>query len=71
MYQLEVWRPMGKLLEEAARLALGEDITIYDAIYIALAQRKGLEVADRGRGAPEEVPVSNAVRVALQRPGGV
>ena len=39
-YQFEVWRPMGNLLEEAARLAVSKDITAYDASYVALAKRK-------------------------------
>ena len=43
-YQFETWRPVGKLLELSARLGLREDVTVYDACYVALAQRKGSKV---------------------------
>jgi predicted nucleic acid-binding protein len=43
-YQFEIWRPMGKLLELSAQLSLREDVTVYDACYVALAQRKGSRV---------------------------
>jgi predicted nucleic acid-binding protein len=38
-YQFGIWRPRGKLLELSAELSLREDTTVYDACYIALAQR--------------------------------
>lgn len=38
-YQFGVWRPRGKLLELSAMLSLRQDLTIYDACYVALAQR--------------------------------
>ncbi len=43
-YQFEVWRPRGKLLELSAQLSLKENVTVYDACYVALAQRMGLQV---------------------------
>jgi predicted nucleic acid-binding protein len=38
-YQFGIWRPRGKLLELSAELSLREDMTVYDACYIALARR--------------------------------
>lgn len=40
-YQFEIWRPMGMLLELSAQWGLRKDVTVYDACYVALAQRKG------------------------------
>jgi predicted nucleic acid-binding protein len=39
-YAFEVWQPRGRLLEDALDLSLGKEITVYDACYVALAQRK-------------------------------
>lgn len=38
-YQFGMWRPRGKLLELSAELSLREDLTVYDACYVALARR--------------------------------
>jgi len=38
-YQFGMWRPKGKLLELSAELSLKGDLTVYDACYIALAQK--------------------------------
>lgn len=38
-YQFNIWRPRGKLLESSSQLSLREDLTVYDACYVALAQR--------------------------------
>ena len=43
-YQFEVWRPRGRLLELSAQLSVKQDVTIYDACYVALAQRIGSKV---------------------------
>jgi predicted nucleic acid-binding protein len=43
-YQFKVWRPRGKLLELSAQLSMKGDVTIYDACYVALAQRIGSRV---------------------------
>lgn len=43
-YQFEIWRPRGKLLELSTQLSLKEDVTVYDACYVALAQRSGFKV---------------------------
>ncbi len=43
-YQFEIWRPVGKLLELTAQIALKETLTVYDACYVALAQRKSSRV---------------------------
>lgn len=38
-YRFGIWRPRGKLLELSVQLSVREDITVYDACYVALAQR--------------------------------
>jgi predicted nucleic acid-binding protein len=43
-YSFEIWRPRGKLLELSAQLSIKGDVTIYDACYVALAQRIGSRV---------------------------
>jgi predicted nucleic acid-binding protein len=43
-YRFEIWRPIGGLLELSARLSLRNGVTVYDACYVALAQRKGSKV---------------------------
>lgn len=43
-YQFETWRPKGKLLELSGRLSLKEDVTVYDACYVALAMLMGSRV---------------------------
>ena len=37
-YGFEVWEPRGKVYREAARLSLAQDITVYDAAYVALSE---------------------------------
>ena len=43
-YQFEVWRPRGKLLELSTQFSVKGDVTVYDACYVALAQRIGSKV---------------------------
>ena len=38
-YGFGIWRPCGKLLELSAELSVKGDVTLYDACYVALAQR--------------------------------
>ena len=38
-FRFEIWRPVGKLLELSTQLSVREDITVYDACYVALAKR--------------------------------
>ena len=37
-YGFEVWEPRGEVYREAARLSLAQDITVYDAAYVALSE---------------------------------
>ncbi len=37
-YGFEVWAPRGEVYREAARLSLAQDITVYDAAYVALSE---------------------------------
>ena len=41
--------PQEDLLEDALRLALGMNITVYDALYCALAQRENAEIITEDR----------------------
>lgn len=38
-YRFDIWRPRGKLLQLSTELSMREDLTVYDASYVALAQR--------------------------------
>ena len=38
-YRFGIWRPRGKLLELSAQLSVRENVTVYDACYVALAKR--------------------------------
>jgi predicted nucleic acid-binding protein len=40
-YDFSTWRPRGRLLELTAELSLRKNLTVYDACYVALAQRTG------------------------------
>lgn len=37
-YGFEVWEPRGEVYREAARLSVANDITVYDAAYVALSE---------------------------------
>ncbi|MDG6906673.1 MAG: type II toxin-antitoxin system VapC family toxin [Nitrososphaerota archaeon] len=43
-YQFGIWRPRGKLLEQSSVVSLRQDLTVYDACYVALAQRMRTKV---------------------------
>jgi predicted nucleic acid-binding protein len=38
-YRFDIWRPRGRLLQLSAELSMKEDLSVYDACYVALAQR--------------------------------
>ena len=38
-YRFGIWRPRGKLLELSVQLSVRENVTVYDACYVALAKR--------------------------------
>ena len=38
-YRFGMWRPRGKLLELSAEISTKENLTVYDACYVALARR--------------------------------
>ncbi len=48
-YQLEVWRPIGVLLELSARLSTKKNLSGYDACYVALAHRKRAKLVTEDR----------------------
>jgi predicted nucleic acid-binding protein len=55
-YRFGIWRPRGRLLELSAALSLKEDLTIYDACYIALAQRMSSKVITEDRELLQKFP---------------
>lgn len=55
-YRFQAWRPRGKLLEIATRLSVDEDVTLYDASYVALAKIKGTRVVTEDREILEKFP---------------
>ena len=48
-YRFGIWRPRGRLLESSAALSLKGDLTIYDACYVALAQRRSTKLITEDR----------------------
>lgn len=48
-YQFGMWRPRGRLLELSAELSIREDLTVYDACYVALARRLDSKVITEDR----------------------
>ncbi len=55
-YRFEVWRPRGKLLELSAEMSLREEITAYDACYVALAERTGTKLITEDKDLIEKFP---------------
>lgn len=43
-YRFGIWRPRGKLLGLSTELSVEKDLTVYDACYVALAQRTNSKV---------------------------
>lgn len=43
-YRFDIWRPRGKLLELSTELSIEEDLSVYDACYVALARRVSSKV---------------------------
>ncbi len=63
-YQFEIWRPVGKFLELSAQLGLRESVTVHDACYVALAQRKRSRLITDDKELLEKFP---SLTVALGR----
>jgi len=55
-YQFGTWRPRGKLLELSAELSLREELTVYDACYVALARRLDSKVITEDRELLDKFP---------------
>ncbi len=55
-YQFEVWRPGGRLLELTAHLSVTGDVTVYDACYVALAQRTSSKLITEDQELVEKFP---------------
>lgn len=65
-YKFEAWEPRGKLLEASARLSAEKDVTIYDACYVALAQRVGSKVITEDRELLAKFPESTMTMTATR-----
>jgi predicted nucleic acid-binding protein len=55
-YRFGLWRPRGKMLESSARLSFRKDVSVYDAAYVALAQRLGSKLVTEDRELLEKFP---------------
>ena len=58
--------PQEDLLEDALRLALGVDITVYDALYCALAQRENAEIITEDRSLRNALDQTNIRYLTLR-----
>lgn len=55
-YRFQAWRPRGKLLDAAVRMSAEDGVTVYDAVYVALARMKGCRVLTEDRELLEKFP---------------
>jgi predicted nucleic acid-binding protein len=55
-YKFGVWRPMGRLLGLSGELSIREGLTVYDACYVALAQRIGVKVITEDKELLQKFP---------------
>jgi len=63
-YQFSIWRPLGKLLELCGALSVRQDLTVYDASYVALAQRIHAKVITEDKEILDKFP---AYTISLNR----
>lgn len=64
-YKFGIWRPRGRLLEISAELSIGEDLTVYDACYVALAQRIGSKVITEDKELLSKFPTHTLTMIAF------
>jgi predicted nucleic acid-binding protein len=55
-YRFGIWRPRGKLLELSGVLSLRQDLSVYDACYVALAQRMNTKVITEDKEILDKFP---------------
>lgn len=55
-YRFDIWRPRGKLLELSIELSVEKDLTVYDACYVALAQRTNGKVVTEDKELLDKFP---------------
>lgn len=67
-YKFSVWRPQGKLLELSAALSVREGLTLYDACYVALAQRMGSKVITEDKELLDKFPAQTATLASFNEP---
>ena len=62
-YRFGIWRPRGKLLELSAQLSVRENVTVYDACYVALAIRLKTKLITEDKELLDKFP-ANTVRIS-------
>jgi predicted nucleic acid-binding protein len=61
-YRFGIWRPRGKLLELSARMSIRENVTVYDACYVALAKRLKTKLVTEDKELLDKFP-TDTVRI--------
>ena len=67
-YRFGIWRPRGKLLETSAKLSAQGDVSVYDACYVALAQRLGAKLVTEDGELLEKFPNDTVAISSLPLP---
>jgi predicted nucleic acid-binding protein len=67
-YKFDTWKPRGKLLENSAALSIRESLTVYDACYVALAQRVGSKVITEDKELLDKFPADTVTSTSLSAP---
>ena len=61
-YRFGIWRPRGKLLELSARISVRQNVTVYDACYVALAKRLKTKLVTEDKELLDKFP-TDTVRI--------
>jgi predicted nucleic acid-binding protein len=64
-YRFGIWRPRGKLLELSAQMSVRENVTVYDACYVALARRLKTKLVTEDKELLDKFPTDT---VRINRP---
>jgi predicted nucleic acid-binding protein len=64
-YRFGIWRPRGKLLELSVQLSVREDITVYDACYVALAKRLKTKLVTEDKDLLNKFPADSVLITQL------
>ena len=64
-YRFGIWRPRGRLLELSVQLSVREDITVYDACYVALAKRLKTRLVTEDKDLLKKFPADSVLITRL------